>query len=255
MSEFKANYAHLYDRFHASKNYELEAKKLLDFIQSINRDYEVTSILDMGCGTGAHLEAFANLGKQVAGYDISESMIQVARDRVPNADLFTNLPINSLLVDLSYAFFDVISYVTSEEDLQIFFKHAYTHTRNGGYFFADSWNYAGIILDPPKVNTRQVQDGTSCIERSVVPVIENENQEQFLNQGIVELKIVLRDLGTNQPIVQEIHKLRGWKPEVVSRMLELAGFKDVRVFSVKDYSQVLEDHEFRFGVIARKENR
>jgi hypothetical protein len=38
-------------------------------------------------------------------------------------------------------------------------------------------------------------------------------------------------------------------------MLELAGFKDVRVFSVKDYSQVLEDYEFRFGVIARKENK
>ena len=254
MSQFRTIYAHLYDRFHAGKNYELEAKKLLEFIQSINRDYEVTSILDMGCGTGAHLEAFANLGKQVAGYDISESMLKVASERVPNAVFYTKLPIHSLLVDLSCALFDVISYMTSEKDLQIFFKHAYTHTRNGGYFFADSWNYEGIILNPPIENKRQVRDGKIDIERSVVPLINNENEELFFTQGIVELRITLKDMHTKQAIVQENHKLRGWKPEVVSRMLKTVGFNDVRVFSVNDYSQVLENHEFRFGVIARKED-
>ena len=255
MSEFEAKYAHLYDMFHATKEYELEVKRLLDFIETIGGEYKVTSILDMGCGTGAHLEAFAKIGKQVAGYDISESMIRVARTRVPKADFYTQLPNQSLDVDLSCAFFDVISYVLTEEELQAFFKLAYAHTKAGGYFFADSWHYKGIIFDPPKMNKRQVQDGFNNIERCVIPLIENENQELFLEKGLVELSITLRDVDTNRPISKKIHKLRGWKPEVVLQILESTGFNDVKVFSVKDYSQEVTDHEFRFGVIARKENR
>lgn len=255
MSEFEGKYAHLYDMFHASKEYELEAKRLLDFIKIIDGECEVTSILDMGCGTGAHLEAFAKLGKHATGYDISESMIQVAKTRVPKANFYTHLPTQTLGVDLSYAFFDVISYVLTEEELQAFFKLAYAHTKAGGYFFADSWNYEGIIFDPPKMNKRQIQDGFNSIERHVIPLIENENLEQFLGQGIVKLSITLRDVDANRVISREIHKLRGWKPEVVLQILESTGFDDVKVFSVKDYSQEAEDHEFRFGVIARREHR
>lgn len=254
MSEFEAKYAHHYDLFHASKEYELEAKKLLYFIGTLDGEYEVSSILDMGCGTGAHLDAFAKLGKHVAGYDISASMIRVARTRLPKADFYTHLPNQALDVDLSYALFDVISYVLDEEELLAFFKLAYAHTKSGGYFFADSWNYEGIIFDPPKMIKRQVRDGFNHIERCVLPLIDNENQELFLEQGIVELSITLRDVDANLLISKEIHKLRGWKPEVVLQILESAGFHDVKIFSVKDYSRKVEDHEFRFGVIARKEN-
>ncbi|MEM1236064.1 MAG: magnesium protoporphyrin IX methyltransferase [Pseudomonadota bacterium] len=40
-------------------------------------------ILDAGCGTGAASEALASLGAEVVGVDISPSLIDIARERLP----------------------------------------------------------------------------------------------------------------------------------------------------------------------------
>jgi ubiquinone/menaquinone biosynthesis C-methylase UbiE len=43
---------------------------------------EGTSVLDVGCGTGVHLEAFADAGARCVGLDLSPSMLDVARRRL-----------------------------------------------------------------------------------------------------------------------------------------------------------------------------
>ena len=40
------------------------------------------SVLDVGCGTGIHLELYQRAGCTVAGIDLSPSMLQVARERL-----------------------------------------------------------------------------------------------------------------------------------------------------------------------------
>ncbi len=44
-------------------------------------------MLDVGCGSGAFLELAARRGARVAGLDASESLLAIARRRVPGADL------------------------------------------------------------------------------------------------------------------------------------------------------------------------
>jgi ubiquinone/menaquinone biosynthesis C-methylase UbiE len=44
-------------------------------------------VLDVGCGAGTFLRMAADLGARVFGFDASESLLEVARKRVPNADL------------------------------------------------------------------------------------------------------------------------------------------------------------------------
>jgi ubiquinone/menaquinone biosynthesis C-methylase UbiE len=45
-------------------------------------------VLDVGCGTGIHLERYQKAGCQVFGIDLSPSMLEVARDRLsPKANL------------------------------------------------------------------------------------------------------------------------------------------------------------------------
>jgi len=55
------------------------------------------SVLDVGCGTGGLVEALVDAGAEVAGIDLSESMLSIAQDRVGDrANLqhgdATNLP-------------------------------------------------------------------------------------------------------------------------------------------------------------------
>lgn len=40
-------------------------------------------VLDVGCGTGAHLEGYVALGADCTGLDLSPAMLQVARERLP----------------------------------------------------------------------------------------------------------------------------------------------------------------------------
>ena len=69
-------YANFYDIFNKYRSYELESKFILDTIK--NRK----EILDIGCGTGKHMNILENLGYMVEGVDISPNMIKVAKTRV-----------------------------------------------------------------------------------------------------------------------------------------------------------------------------
>jgi SAM-dependent methyltransferase len=44
-------------------------------------------VLDVGCGSGVFLRAAADRGARVCGLDASEALLEIARERVPEADL------------------------------------------------------------------------------------------------------------------------------------------------------------------------
>ncbi len=68
---------------------ETEAKQLPTYEEAIRR-VGITAgdrVLDIGCGSGVFLRAAADLGARVAGLDASGALLEVARSRVPEADL------------------------------------------------------------------------------------------------------------------------------------------------------------------------
>jgi ubiquinone/menaquinone biosynthesis C-methylase UbiE len=54
-------------------------------VASTLADRQVTSVLDVGTGTGVFAEAFAKLGLDVAGVDVSPTMIEHVKVQVPAA--------------------------------------------------------------------------------------------------------------------------------------------------------------------------
>ena len=70
-------YASRYDRFFDSMNKGLKLVGLRLF-----RPKEGMNILDVGCGTGSHLELYTRYKSNLYGLDLSPSMLQVARDRL-----------------------------------------------------------------------------------------------------------------------------------------------------------------------------
>ncbi len=48
-----------------------------------------TTVLDIGCGSGIYCEMAAKRGAQVSGLDASETLIEIARQRVPDGDFRT----------------------------------------------------------------------------------------------------------------------------------------------------------------------
>jgi ubiquinone/menaquinone biosynthesis C-methylase UbiE len=69
--------AHIYDRLFEPLNHGLRAIGVRMF-----PPYEGMTVLDVGCGTGVHLEHYQKAGCDVYGIDLSPSMLQVARKRL-----------------------------------------------------------------------------------------------------------------------------------------------------------------------------
>src|SRR5579872_381958 len=82
MSTFE-NSARYYDLLYADKDYRGEAL----FVSNLIRQYnpKADSILELGCGTGAHAQELANLGFHVHGIDASSEMLERAHHRKENA--------------------------------------------------------------------------------------------------------------------------------------------------------------------------
>jgi SAM-dependent methyltransferase len=87
---------HLYDEFYAkiydqivqgAQRTEAETGLTMAFAKSIRPEVESIQVLDVGCGTGAHVQAFkaAGVGK-VVGLDDSEAMVARARTLYPKND-------------------------------------------------------------------------------------------------------------------------------------------------------------------------
>ncbi|MGI9528362.1 MAG: class I SAM-dependent methyltransferase [Acidimicrobiia bacterium] len=69
-----------YDRFLEPLNAPLRQLTLRQFPMGPGM-----RVLDVGCGTGAHLDAFADTGASCWGVDLSPGMLEVAKDRLPDS--------------------------------------------------------------------------------------------------------------------------------------------------------------------------
>ena len=71
------NYAGIYDRLFDSMNKGLKLVGIRMF-----RPSKGMNILDVGCGTGSHLELYQRYQCNLFGIDLSPSMLEVARERL-----------------------------------------------------------------------------------------------------------------------------------------------------------------------------
>ncbi|MGX1696800.1 class I SAM-dependent DNA methyltransferase, partial [Microbacterium keratanolyticum] len=79
---YGAEFAEIYDLIHQGrgKDYAEEAR----FVAGLAREKApaATSLLDVACATGSHLGAFAEMFETVAGVELSEPMVEVARRKL-----------------------------------------------------------------------------------------------------------------------------------------------------------------------------
>lgn len=203
-------YADYYDLLYRDKDYVGEAR----YVQALMARHGVTqgSVLELGCGTGAHAALLADMGYRVCGIDASEPMIERARRRTP-ASLSHRLRFQTgdarsvrlgERFDAVLALFHVVSYQSTNEDLAATFATAAAHLRAGGVFLFDFWYGPGVLSSPPTVRVRRLeQEGRSLI-RLAEPALD-------ANRNLVDVHYTLfvRDR-SDAPLreFQETHRMR-----------------------------------------------
>ena len=220
-----SDYATYYDLFYRGKDYAAEAAFVLGLLREHNPG--VKSILELGCGTGGHAVHFAEAGCDVLGVDLSERMVERARER------FASLPpdlrgrfrgmrgdasnfVAPEKVDAVVSLFHVASYQTTNEALSGYFRSARSALEPGGLFLFDFWYGPAVLSDRPHARTRQeVADDGTVVTRQTEPVMRFDD-----NVVDVNYTFGLRGRGGEQSFC-ETHRMRYlFLPEIRSLAAE-----------------------------------
>lgn len=93
--------------------------------------------LDLGCGTGPHIRHFIDFGYQSSGLDINQPMLDIARQRCPEAQFSLQDMSNFQVVeqfDLISCFLYSIHYNADIDKLKACIASAYAALKPGGIF-------------------------------------------------------------------------------------------------------------------------
>jgi SAM-dependent methyltransferase len=139
--------ARLYDAVYASiRDYPGEAAELDRLIQ--DRRPGARTLLDVACGTGAHLEHLT--GYEAEGLDLDPEMLDVARERLPNVPFHEGDMAGFDLgkrFDAVVCMFSSIGYVRSEDRLRSAITAMARHLETGGVLVVEPWLRADVWVD------------------------------------------------------------------------------------------------------------
>ena len=133
--------AEYYDRIYAFKDYAAEVAELSALIRRLGPS-GATRLLDVGCGTGHHLELFRRQFR-VAGVDASPAMLRMARRRLgKGVPLFLGDMRSFALgsrFDVIVCLFSAVGYLLTRRDRDRAARAFFRHLRPGGLLLVEGW--------------------------------------------------------------------------------------------------------------------
>lgn len=228
MSVFGA-YAAYYDLLNAEKDYAGEAAYVERLLR---RAGSGTDLLELGCGTGIHAALLAQRGFSVCGVDRSLAMLASATERASRetASVAARLSFRrgdvrnfraASMFDGVISLFHVLSYQTSQDDLESTMETARAHLRPGGAFVFDCWYGPAVLTHRPERRVRHLENDAVDVTRVGEPVMHpDENVVDVVYQITVRQKAT----GAEEQIT-ESHRMRYLFVPEVRAVLGKAGFE------------------------------
>ncbi len=224
------SYAASYDLLYADKDYAAETAFVLDRLRAEVPDLH--SVLELGCGTGAHAALMAERGIAVRGIDLSATMLKRAEARraAMPASVAARLSFgpgdvrtfrHDQQFDAIVSLFHVMSYQTTDDDLQSALRTAWHHLRPGGVFLFDFWYGPAVLRECPEVRVKRVSDDKLFVTRLAEPTLHHGRN---LVEVAYHLFVERRDSGMVEQ-TRESHLLRYWFWPELQRHIAVAGFE------------------------------
>ena len=180
------------------------------------------TVVDLGCGSGITARALTDAGYAVVGFDLSEALIEIARERVPEATFHIDSFIDAALPScvavcaigevLNYAFDDR----SDDAALTALFTDVYAALAPGGLFLFD---VAGPARAPAEV-TQKFWEGEDW-----AILVETSAENEVLKRQIT----TFRRAGDCYRRDAETHRLRLVAPDRVEAELRASGFSVERI--------------------------
>ncbi|MUG97301.1 methyltransferase domain-containing protein [Scytonema sp. UIC 10036] len=197
-------------------------------------------IVDLGCGSGLSAQEFVKANYQVFGVDISESMIDIARTRVPEAkfqvgSLFqTEIPpchaVTSIGECLNYQF-----EANSDRKMLVhLFSRIYNALKPGGVFIFDIAEPGQVTQETTTKNFTEGKDWIVLVEK------EEDREQRILTRQI----ITFRKVGEHYRRDDEVHRQQLYETVEVTEKLNRVGFEVQTMPNYGEYNLPLNHTAF-----------
>jgi SAM-dependent methyltransferase len=208
------NYAKYYNLLYQDKNYAQEVEYVFSLIQKFS-EIPINNLLDLGCGTGKHDYFFAKKNMSVTGVDLSEQMIEIAKNQNYENTQFLIGDVRKITLNKQFdcviSLFHVASYQTTNQDIENYLLTAYNHLKPNGIFIFDFWYGPAVLTEKPTTKIRRLENNEIILTRiSEAEMITNKNVVNVNFEIIIENKKT-KDIEKTY----ELHPMRYWfLPEI-----------------------------------------
>lgn len=182
------------------------------------------TILDVCCGTGTMCEMLTAEGFRMAGVDLSEEMIRIAKKKAGRKRLNIHYECANAAhfemgetYDAALSFFDSLNNILNPNDLRSAFKQVAKHVRPGGSFIFD-------------VNTAYAFETQLFDQEDLKP--KSKLKYKWTGHWDPETQIITVDMKfwRGEEEFTEVHRQRVYSDEELREMLADAGFIDVHAY-------------------------
>jgi SAM-dependent methyltransferase len=208
--------AHVYDLLYSFKDYEAEARDLIALIRERNPD--ASSLLDVACGTGKHLELVRPDFADLAGVDLNEGLLGIARERLPEVPF---AQADMRMFDLGRTFdavtclFSSVGYLRDDAELTEAVGRMAAHLAPGGVLVVDGWVRADAWW--PGTHVQALAESADGVAAARVARTWREGDRTVLDMRYL---IATADDGFEQE--QELHELTLFRDEAYRAAFEAA---------------------------------
>ncbi|NJR48345.1 MAG: class I SAM-dependent methyltransferase [Leptolyngbyaceae cyanobacterium CSU_1_3] len=222
---YKEDLAYIHDVGHS--DYALKSAPGIIEILAQNNIREGL-VVDLGCGSGLSALALTKANYQVLGVDISESLVAIARTRVPNAEfrvesLFKfNIPFCNAVISIGECLNYLFDSDNNCQTLIQLFKRIYNALAPGGVFIFDIAEPGQVIEESRIKSFTEGEDWIVLVEK------EEDQEKSILSRRIVTLRKVEEYYRRDD----EVHYLLLYKATDVIEELRQVGFN---VWSMSSY--------------------
>lgn len=177
MSVFYERLAPWYDAYNEAIGKDA-AREVAALVQVLaDHDVKLGSVLDVACGTGRHLVHLREHATEVAGSDVSASMLAVAADRLPEVPLheadFRELALGRTF-DLVTCLFSSIGHVADADDLDRAIAAMADHVAPGGTLVVEPWLTPEVVVEDGMRDAAGVSVGDAAVSRTSRSWVEDD---------------------------------------------------------------------------------
>lgn len=156
-----STYAHLVDRMYFFGKQRERYFRERDFIDnSMQSLVSGNKIIDVGCGTGIHIQLLRELGYDISGFDLREDMVNVAKKRNESSKIIQGdmreFPLD-IIADGIICMYGAINYIDTEDGILRTFSNFFNHLNPGGIAIIDTREWRNL---DEKINVWHTDDYT-----------------------------------------------------------------------------------------------